>query len=122
MVNRVYNFFRTVAMLPEEVLKEAASEMMDYRGCGCPHGNESPSQVFDDIIHEAEQDLQDLLQIPDNHEGIISFQGGACTAVCHDPHEPDEAWSGRLYRDRPVGKEGISGSTEIRANKSLFRG
>lgn len=34
MVNRVYNFSAGPAMLPEEVLKEAASEMMDYRGCG----------------------------------------------------------------------------------------
>ena len=77
MVNRVYNFSAGPAMLPEEVLKEAASEMMDYRGCGMSVMEMSHrSQVFDDIIHEAEQDLRDLLQIPDNYK-VLFLQGGA---------------------------------------------
>ena len=37
MVSRVYNFSAGPAMLPEEVLKEAAAEMLDYRGtAACP--------------------------------------------------------------------------------------
>ena len=124
MVNRVYNFSAGPAMLPEEVLKEAASEMMDYRGCGMSVMEMSHrSQVFDDIIHEAEQDYTGPASDSGQLQGIIS-SGRSITAVCHDPHEPDEAWSGRLYRDRPVGKEGISGSTEIRKGQQdrLFRG
>ena len=68
------------------------------------------------IINEAEADLRDLLHIPDNYK-VLFLQGGASSAVCHDPHEPDEERSGRLYRNRTVGKEGISGSTEIRKGK-----
>ena len=33
-MSRVYNFSAGPAVLPEEVLKEAAAEMLDYRGCG----------------------------------------------------------------------------------------
>ena len=64
---RVYNFSAGPAVLPEEVLKEAAEEMLDYRGCGMSVMEMSHrSKVFDDIIKEAEQDLRDLMNIPDN--------------------------------------------------------
>ena len=33
-MSRVYNFSAGPAVLPEEVLREAQEEMMDYRGCG----------------------------------------------------------------------------------------
>ena len=76
-VSRVYNFSAGPAVLPEEVLKEAEAEMLDYKGCGMSVMEMSHrSQVFDDIIKEAEQDLRDLMHIPDNYK-VLFLQGGA---------------------------------------------
>lgn len=76
-MSRVYNFSAGPAVLPEEVLKEAADEMMDYRGCGMSVMEMSHrSKVFDDIIKETEADLRDLMQIPDNYK-VLFLQGGA---------------------------------------------
>lgn len=74
---RVYNFSAGPAVLPEEVLQEAAVEMMDYKGSGMSVMEMSHrSKVFDTIIKEAEQDLRDLLNIPDNYK-VLFLQGGA---------------------------------------------
>ena len=76
-MSRVYNFSAGPAVLPEEVLKEAADEMLDYRGCGMSVMEMSHrSKVYDDIIKEAEQDLRDLMGIPDNYK-VLFLQGGA---------------------------------------------
>lgn len=76
-MGRVYNFSAGPAVLPEEVLREAADEMMDYRGSGMSVMEMSHrSKVYDGIIKEAEQDLRDLLQIPDNYK-VLFLQGGA---------------------------------------------
>ena len=61
-MGRIFNFSAGPAMLPEEVLKEAAEEMLDYRGCGMSVMEMSHrSKVFDDIIKEAEKDLRELM-------------------------------------------------------------
>ena len=74
---RVYNFSAGPAVLPEEVLKEAAEEMLDYRGCGMSVMEMSHrSKVFETIIQEAEADLRDLMGIPDNYK-VLFLQGGA---------------------------------------------
>lgn len=74
---RVYNFSAGPAVLPEEVLKEAAEEMLDYKGCGMSVMEMSHrSKVYDNIIKEAEKDLRDLLSIPDNYK-VLFLQGGA---------------------------------------------
>ena len=76
-MSRVYNFSAGPAVLPEEVLKEAAEEMMDYKGCGMSVMEMSHrSKVFDDIIKDAEKDLRDLMNIPDNYK-VMFLQGGA---------------------------------------------
>ncbi len=76
-MNRVYNFSAGPAVLPEEVLREAAEEMTDYRGSGMSVMEMSHrSKVYDTIIKEAEQDLRDLMQIPDNYK-VLFLQGGA---------------------------------------------
>ena len=76
-MSRVYNFSAGPAVLPEEVLREAAEEMMDYKGSGMSVMEMSHrSQVFDDIIKEAEQDLRELMNIPDNYK-VLFLQGGA---------------------------------------------
>ena len=74
---RIYNFSAGPAMLPEEVLKEAAEEMLDYRGCGMSVMEMSHrSKVYQQIIDEAEADLRELVGIPDNYK-VLFLQGGA---------------------------------------------
>ena len=56
-------------MLPEEVLQEAAAEMLDYQGSGMSVMEMSHrSKVYDTIIKEAEADLRELMNIPDNYK------------------------------------------------------
>lgn len=74
---RVYNFSAGPSVLPEVVLKQAAEEMMDYKGSGMSVMEMSHrSKVYDNIIKEAEQDLRDLMNIPDNYK-VLFLQGGA---------------------------------------------
>lgn len=76
-MSRVYNFSAGPAVLPEEVLKEAAEEMLDYNGSGMSVMEMSHrSKVFDEIIQTAEADLRDLLKISDNYK-VLFLQGGA---------------------------------------------
>ena len=76
-MSRVYNFSAGPAVLPEEVLREAAEEMLDYKGTGMSVMEMSHrSKAFEDIIHTAEADLRELLHIPDNYK-VLFLQGGA---------------------------------------------
>ncbi|WMC92502.1 3-phosphoserine/phosphohydroxythreonine transaminase [Kineothrix sp. MB12-C1] len=76
-MSRVYNFSAGPAVLPEEVLKEAADEMLDYRGTGMSVMEMSHrSKAYDTIIKEAEADLRELMNIPDNYR-VLFLQGGA---------------------------------------------
>ena len=73
---RVYNFSAGPAVLPEEVLEQCASEMLDFHGSGMSVMELSHrSQWFQDIIDEAEADLRDLMAIPDNYQ-VLFLQGG----------------------------------------------
>ncbi|MCI5732121.1 MAG: 3-phosphoserine/phosphohydroxythreonine transaminase [Eubacterium sp.] len=74
---RVYNFSAGPAVLPEEVLQEAADEMLDYQGTGMSVMEMSHrSAAYDKIIKDAEQDLRELMEIPDNYK-VLFLQGGA---------------------------------------------
>lgn len=84
-MSRVYNFAAGPAVLPEEVLKEAASEMLDYKNTGMSVMEMSHrSKAFEQIIREAEQDLRDLMNIPDNYK-VLFLQGGASTQFAMIP-------------------------------------
>ena len=74
---RVYNFSAGPAVLPEEVLREAAEEMLDYKGTGMSVMEMSHrSKAFQSILDEAEQDIRDLMGIPSNYK-VLFLQGGA---------------------------------------------
>lgn len=74
---RVFNFSAGPSVLPETVLKQCAEDMMDYKGSGMSVMEMSHrSKVYDNIIKEAEQDLRDLMGIPDNYK-VLFLQGGA---------------------------------------------
>ena len=76
-MSRVFNFSAGPAVLPEEVLREAADEMMDYEGSGMSVMEMSHrSKTYDKIIKDAEADLRDLMNIPDNYK-VLFLQGGA---------------------------------------------
>lgn len=76
-MGRVYNFSAGPAVLPEEVLKEAAADMLDYKGCGMSVMEMSHrSKMFQNIIDEAEADIRKLMNIPDNYK-VLFLQGGA---------------------------------------------
>ena len=91
-MSRVYNFSAGPAVLPEEVLKEAADEMLDYKGCGMSVMEMSHrSKMFQQIIDEAEQDIRDLMNIPDNYK-VLFLTGRSFTAVCCSSYEFKEKW------------------------------
>ena len=108
-MSRVYNFSAGPAVLPEEVLKQASEEMMDYRGCGMSVMEMSHrSSVFQGILDEAEADLRDLLQIPDNYK--VMFLNGSAhhqfAAVCMNLMKNRKAdyiitgqWSKRAFQE-----------------------
>ena len=76
-MSRVYNFSAGPAVLPECVLKEAAAEMLDYKGTGMSVMEMSHrSKAYDEIIKTAEADLRELMNIPDNYK-VLFLQGGA---------------------------------------------
>lgn len=76
-MGRVYNFSAGPAVLPEEVLREVAAEMLDYNGTGMSVMEMSHrSKAYQEIIDTAEADLRELMNIPDNYK-VLFLQGGA---------------------------------------------
>lgn len=82
---RIYNFSAGPAMLPEEVIKKAASEMLDWHGKGMSVMEMSHrSKEFVSIAEKAEADLRDLLKIPENYK-VLFLQGGASSQFAMVP-------------------------------------
>ncbi|MBP5305197.1 MAG: 3-phosphoserine/phosphohydroxythreonine transaminase [Lachnospiraceae bacterium] len=76
-MGRVYNFSAGPAVLPEEVLRECAAEMLDYNGTGMSVMEMSHrSKAFEEIINTAEADIRELMGIPANYK-VLFLQGGA---------------------------------------------
>lgn len=82
---RVFNFSAGPSTLPEEVLKKASSEMLDYRGSGMSVMEMSHrSKVFQGIIEEAEALVRELLSVPEDYN-VLFLQGGAWTQFAMVP-------------------------------------
>ncbi len=124
MGKRVFNFSAGPAVLPEEVLKQAQEEMLDYRGSGMSVMEMSHrSKTFDNIIKEAEADLRKLLDIPENYH-VLFLQGGATLQFSMIPlnimppkNKADYivtgAWSKKAVKEaKRVGEVNIAASTE----------
>jgi phosphoserine aminotransferase len=76
-MKRVYNFNAGPAMLPDEVLKQAQDEMLDWHGTGMSImelGHRGPE--FGEVANQAEQDLRELMSIPENYQ-VLFIPGGA---------------------------------------------
>ena len=84
-MERVYNFSAGPSMLPEEVLKKAAAEMLCYEDSGMSVMEMSHrSPVYEKIIGDAEALLRKLMNIPDNYK-VLFLQGGASTQFAAVP-------------------------------------
>lgn len=84
-MSRIYNFSAGPAVLPEEVLKEAAAEMLDYQGTGMSVMEMSHrSKAYEKIIQDAESDLRALMNIPNNYK-VLFLQGGASSQFAMIP-------------------------------------
>ncbi len=82
---RVFNFSAGPAMLPEEALMKAQTEMLDYKGSGMSVMEMSHrSKDYLAIIQKAESDLRMLMNIPDNYK-VLFLQGGASTQFAMVP-------------------------------------
>ena len=109
-MSRVYNFSAGPSCLPEEVLKECAAEMLDYNGSGQSVMEMSHrSKEYGEIIKTAEQDLREIMNIPDNYE-VLFLQGGASTQFAMVPfnlmnknHKADYIitgqWANKAYKE-----------------------
>lgn len=76
-MSRVYNFSAGPSCLPEEVLRQAAGEMTDYKGTGMSVMEMSHrSKPYQAIIDETEALARELMGIPDNYK-VLFLQGGA---------------------------------------------
>lgn len=76
-MSRVYNFSAGPAVLPEEALRQASEEMLDWHGSGMSVMEMSHrGKEFIAIAADAEADLRDLMKIPDNYK-VLFLQGGA---------------------------------------------
>ena len=84
-MKRVYNFSAGPSMLPENVLRIAADEMLDYHGSGQSVMEMSHrSKVYDGIIKETESLLREVMNIPDNYK-VLFLQGGASSQFAMVP-------------------------------------
>lgn len=111
-MGRVYNFSAGPAVLPEEVLREAADEMLDYKGTGMSVMEMSHrSAAFKGIIEEAEADLRELMNIPDNYH-VLFLQGGATQQFAAIPmnlmltgkadYVVSGSWSKKAYKEAKI--------------------
>ena len=114
-MGRVYNFSAGPAVLPEDVLKEAAEEMLDYKGTGMSVMEMSHrSKAFEEIINGAEADLRELMNIPDNYK-VLFLQGGASQQFAMIPMNLMK--NRRLYYHRTVGKKSGERGGKIRKSQ-----
>jgi phosphoserine aminotransferase len=122
-MGRVFNFSAGPSVLPEEVLKIAGNEMMDWHGSGMSVMEMSHrSKWYDGIIKQAEADLRDLMDIPPNYK-VLFLQGGAYTQFAMVPmnlmkkgkadYVNTGAWSKKAISEaRKFGKVNVIASSE----------
>jgi phosphoserine aminotransferase len=112
-MTHIYNFSAGPAVLPKEVLTQAAAEMLDWHGSGMSVMEMSHrGPEFISIYKAAERDLRELLAVPDNYK-ILFMQGGGLSQNALIPlnllgHKPEGAtidfihtgsWSGKSIKE-----------------------
>lgn len=122
-MERVYNFSAGPAMLPVEVLKEAAEEMLNYKNTGMSVMEMSHrSKDYEMILEEAEENLRKLMNIPSNYK-VLFLQGGGSLQFAMVPmnlmknKEADYiltgVWAKKAYAEAKLyGKANVIASSE----------
>lgn len=84
-MSRIWNFSAGPAALPEEVLRQAQEELLDWRGAGCSVMEMSHrGKEFMSILEQAEADLRELMGIPEQYK-VLFLQGGATQQFAQIP-------------------------------------
>ena len=84
-MSRVWNFSAGPAALPEDVLRQAQEELLDWHGAGCSVMEMSHrGKEFTSIIQQAEADLRELMGIPSGYK-VLFLQGGATQQFAQIP-------------------------------------
>ena len=82
---RVFNFSAGPAVLPQEVIEQAQSELTDWHGSGVSVMEMSHrGEEFMSIATQAEADLRELMAIPENYK-LLFLQGGASSQFAMVP-------------------------------------
>ena len=84
-MTRAYNFSAGPAMLPQAVLEQAQTEMVDWHGSGMSVMEMSHrGKEYMSIASQAEADLREIMAIPDNYK-VLFLQGGASSQFAMIP-------------------------------------
>jgi len=122
-MSRVWNFSAGPAALPEEVLRQAQEEMLDWHGAGCSVMEMSHrGKEFSGIIEQAETDLRELMGIPAGYK-VLFLQGGATLQFAQIPmnllagrsadYIVTGAWSRKAFREaQRIGNVRCAATTE----------
>ena len=109
----MYNFSAGPAMLPEAVLKQVQSEMMEWQGQGASVMELSHrGKPFMALAEQAESDLRELMNIPDDYK-VLFLQGGATAQFSAVPLN--------LLGDKPVADYAVTGHWGVKAVKDAQR-
>ena len=122
-MSRIWNFSAGPAALPEEVLRQAQEEMLDWHGAGCGVMEMSHrGKDFMSIIDQAEADLRELMGIPEQYR-VLFLQGGATQQFAQIPmnllagrsadYIVTGSWSKKAYKEaQRFGKVRCAATTE----------
>jgi phosphoserine aminotransferase len=122
-MTRAWNFSAGPAALPEEVLRQAQEELLDWRGAGCSVMEMSHrGKEFMSILAQAQADLRELMGIPETYK-ILFLQGGATQQFAQIPmnllagrsadYIVTGAWSKKAFKEaQRIGQARCAASTE----------
>ncbi|HMT81268.1 MAG: 3-phosphoserine/phosphohydroxythreonine transaminase [Betaproteobacteria bacterium] len=122
-MSRIWNFSAGPAALPEEVLRQAQEEMLDWHGAGCSVMEMSHrGKEFTGIIEQAEADLRELMGIPQQYQ-VLFLQGGATQQFAQIPmnllagrsadYIVTGSWSKKAFKEaQRIGKVRCAATTE----------
>nr|WP_319003004.1 3-phosphoserine/phosphohydroxythreonine transaminase [Quatrionicoccus australiensis] len=123
MMTRIWNFSAGPAALPEEVLKQAQEELLDWHGAGCSVMEMSHrGKEFMSILEQAEADLRELMGIPAGYK-VLFLQGGATQQFAQIPmnllagrsadYIVTGSWSKKAYKEaQRIGTVRCAATTE----------
>ncbi len=122
-MTRIWNFSAGPAALPEEVLRQAQEELLDWQGAGCSVMEMSHrGKEFMSILDQAEADLRELMGIPEQYK-VLFLQGGATQQFAQIPmnllagrsadYIVTGSWSKKAVKEaQRIGNVRVAASTE----------